>query len=216
MTYSFVRSTLSNSKSREQVKSGVKAMSRLRWGIIGAFIIMLCLSAFTELCYAHTANVSISLDADGSHIHVKSTLNTDPGDEQTYVKYLYVYEDGKEIANSEGHLLDNKPGGFPNSQDQVLEKEICNFTDGTILKASLTLKKYDNPTHTASSTDTKKVVKKAGQPPKLQDVSVGGVWVPVDKFGLLAPYIGLASTILVATAATAIYVKRVKRRKEKQ
>ena len=46
--------------------------------------------------------------------------------------------------------------------------------------------------------------------------AVGGVWVPVDKFGLLAPYIGLASTILVATAATAIYVKRVKRRKEKQ
>ena len=47
-------------------------------------------------------------------------------------------------------------------------------------------------------------------------VPVGGVWVPVDKFGLLAPYIGLASTILVATAATAIYVKRVKRRKKKQ
>jgi len=46
--------------------------------------------------------------------------------------------------------------------------------------------------------------------------AVGGVWVPVDKFGLLAPYIGLASTILVATVATAIYVKRVKHRKEKQ
>jgi ABC-type transport system substrate-binding protein len=45
---------------------------------------------------------------------------------------------------------------------------------------------------------------------------VGGIVLPVDKFGLLAPYIGLASTILVATAATAIYVKRVKRRKEKQ
>ena len=46
--------------------------------------------------------------------------------------------------------------------------------------------------------------------------TVGGVWVPVDKFGLLAPYIGLASTVLVATVATAIYIKRVKRRKEKQ
>jgi hypothetical protein len=51
-----------------------------------------------------------------------------------------------------------------------------------------------------------------GPPPS----GVGGVFVPVDKFGLLAPYVGLASTILVATAATAIYVKRVKRRKEKQ
>jgi hypothetical protein len=44
---------------------------------------------------------------------------------------------------------------------------------------------------------------------------VGGFLVPVDKFGLLAPYIGLASTIIVATVATSIYVKHVKRRKEK-
>ena len=43
---------------------------------------------------------------------------------------------------------------------------------------------------------------------------VGGFWVPVDKLTLLAPYIALTSTILVATAATAIYVKRVKRRKK--
>ena len=46
--------------------------------------------------------------------------------------------------------------------------------------------------------------------------TVGGVYVPVDKFGLLAPYIGLSSTILVATVATAVCVKRVKCRKEKQ
>ena len=43
--------------------------------------------------------------------------------------------------------------------------------------------------------------------------SVGGVVVPVDKFGLLAPYIGLASTIAVAAVASVIYVKR---RKKKQ
>jgi len=46
--------------------------------------------------------------------------------------------------------------------------------------------------------------------------AVGGIVVPVDKLGLLAPHIGLASTIIVATAATAIYVKRVKHRKDKQ
>jgi len=51
--------------------------------------------------------------------------------------------------------------------------------------------------------------------PKNNASAVGGVWVPVDKLGLLAPYIGLASTIVVATAATAIHVKRVKRRKER-
>jgi len=44
----------------------------------------------------------------------------------------------------------------------------------------------------------------------------GGIVVPVNKLVLLAPYIGFASTIIVAAVATAIYVKRVKRRKEKQ
>ena len=46
--------------------------------------------------------------------------------------------------------------------------------------------------------------------------AVGGVVMSVDKLGLLFPYISLASTALFATVATAIYVKRVKRRKEKQ
>ena len=41
----------------------------------------------------------------------------------------------------------------------------------------------------------------------------GGVWVPVDKFGLLTPYVGVASTIVAATAASAVYIKR---RKKKQ
>ena len=41
----------------------------------------------------------------------------------------------------------------------------------------------------------------SGPPP------VGGIWIPVDKLALLAPYIGLASTIIVAVAATAIFFK---------
>lgn len=45
---------------------------------------------------------------------------------------------------------------------------------------------------------------------------VGGFVVPVDKLGLLVPLIGLASTLIVATVATAIYIKRVKRRTEKE
>jgi hypothetical protein len=48
---------------------------------------------------------------------------------------------------------------------------------------------------------------------------VGGfmklVNISVDEPTLLAPYVGLASTILVAAVATAVYVKRVKRRKQK-
>jgi len=45
---------------------------------------------------------------------------------------------------------------------------------------------------------------------------VGGFVVSVDKFGLLSPYIGLTSIILMGAVATTVYVKRVKRRKEKQ
>jgi len=45
---------------------------------------------------------------------------------------------------------------------------------------------------------------------------VGGIVISVDKFGLLAPYIGLASTAIIGAVATAVYVKRAKRRKEKQ
>jgi len=45
---------------------------------------------------------------------------------------------------------------------------------------------------------------------------VGGVAIPVDKFGLLAPYIGLASTIIVAAVAATVYVKRIERRKVRE
>jgi outer membrane protein assembly factor BamB len=46
--------------------------------------------------------------------------------------------------------------------------------------------------------------------------AVGGFQVPVDKFGLLAPYIGLASTTMIGAVAMVAYIKRAKRRKEKQ
>ena len=46
--------------------------------------------------------------------------------------------------------------------------------------------------------------------------SVGGIQLPVDRFGLLAPYIGLALTTIAATVAAAIYSKRVRHRREEQ
>ncbi|MCJ7423767.1 hypothetical protein MUP01_05810 [Candidatus Bathyarchaeota archaeon] len=46
--------------------------------------------------------------------------------------------------------------------------------------------------------------------------TVGGIIIPVDKFGLLAPYIGLASTTAIGAVATVVYVRRAKRREEKQ
>lgn len=40
----------------------------------------------------------------------------------------------------------------------------------------------------------------------LQEI-VGGIWIPVDKLSLLAPYIGLTLTIIIATAVTVAYIK---------
>jgi hypothetical protein len=56
--------------------------------------------------------------------------------------------------------------------------------------------------------------------PPIPTEEVGGEWAPMDSLSLastitVAPYIGLASTIALATAATAVYVTRVRRRKEK-
>jgi hypothetical protein len=45
--------------------------------------------------------------------------------------------------------------------------------------------------------------------------TVGGVMVPIDKVDLLAPFLGVTSTILGVTIAAATLAKRVKRRKEK-
>jgi hypothetical protein len=45
--------------------------------------------------------------------------------------------------------------------------------------------------------------------------SVGGTAIAIDEFGVLALYIGLASTIAVAVVVAAVCVKRVKRREEK-
>mgnify|MGYP002395730737 CR=1 FL=1 len=64
---------------------------------------------------------------------------------------------------------------------------------------------YSHSTHWVKIIGTRVI----GEPP------VGGVSIPVNKLELLAPYIGLASTILIVTVATAIYVKHANRTKEK-
>ena len=68
----------------------------------------------------------------------------------------------------------------------------CHWTDGEIIGISV------------------KVV----PPPPPQ--AIGGEMIPVDKLVLLVPYIGLASTILVAAVATAVYIKRIKYRERRK
>lgn len=42
---------------------------------------------------------------------------------------------------------------------------------------------------------------------------VGGIWIPVDKLSLLAPYIVLAAAIILAIAVTAVFFKHGKKQK---
>lgn len=42
---------------------------------------------------------------------------------------------------------------------------------------------------------------------------VGGIWISVDKFGLLTPYIALVSTIVSAIVATMVFIKLKKRKR---
>lgn len=44
--------------------------------------------------------------------------------------------------------------------------------------------------------------------------AVGGIWLPIDKLGLMIPYVGLSSAMLGITVASAIYARRIKRRQK--
>ena len=46
----------------------------------------------------------------------------------------------------------------------------------------------------------------------VQTQPVGGIYIPVNKLELLAPYIVLATTIILATVATALFVKYKKKK----
>ncbi|MDH5635606.1 MAG: hypothetical protein OEY47_02950 [Candidatus Bathyarchaeota archaeon] len=37
--------------------------------------------------------------------------------------------------------------------------------------------------------------------------AVGGLWIPVDKFSLLAPYVALVSTVILAVSISVAYIK---------
>jgi len=42
---------------------------------------------------------------------------------------------------------------------------------------------------------------------KIEAGAVGGLYIPVDKFSLLAPYIALVSTIIIAVSMSVAYIK---------
>jgi hypothetical protein len=134
-----------------------------------------------------------------------------------------------------GKLVNEIPGAFcsgpgsepqrviiPNPLNGVYDiKLIGTKTENYSLVVELaTINKTSAQTYTGNITAGQTLATKAtvsagviASTPPTPTPTVGGIYIPVNKLGLLAPYIALASTIIIATAATGIYVKR---RKKKQ
>jgi len=113
---------------------------------------------------------------------------------------------------------------IPNPLDGVYDIRLIgtNTENYTLVVELSTLEKTTTHTYTGEITAGETLVSKAiisegemasSQPSPSPTPPVGGISIPVNKLALLAPYIALASTILIATAATTIYAKR---RKKKQ
>lgn len=86
----------------------------------------------------------------------------------------------------------------------------------TTQKNDIKIKMDDSgsPTHHCEWKDANGAAFDARAPDDEWDIR-GGLFMLVNRLGLLAPYIGLASTTMIGVAATFVYVERVKRRKEK-
>lgn len=106
------------------------------------------------------------------------------------------------------NIYDNRIYGVISASDYLGNNETFDATQNWWGDAS-------GPTHSSNPTGT-------GDPvsdyvlfdPWLRSLAcqpVGGVWVPINKFELLAPWIGLA-LLIVATAASVGYVERRKRK----
>jgi len=68
--------------------------------------------------------------------------------------------------------------------------------------SSIEIDESDETNNECTSTTTLTITAPAPPPPP----PVGGVWVPINKFDLLAPYVGLVSLIAVV-AVSVVYVR---------
>lgn len=123
--------------------------------------------------------------------------------------YYYLRTRWLSISTSSGGTTDPAPGTYIyeyGSSVTVTATAYPSYTFKQWILDGATV--YNNPIIVTMNSD--RTLRAVFESP------VGGIWVPVNKFALLAPYIGLASTIIVAIVVTVIYAKRFERRKEKQ
>jgi hypothetical protein len=121
-------------------------------------------------------------------------------DLETELKKLEQYENitDEQLLNIIYNIAKHEHGHAATQADSEIEGDMMGWPGKT----------YDDYLEKRNLTDNDKAGVRRDFPPMVGDV--GGFAIPVDKLTLLAPYIAVGSVILVATA---IYFKRVKRRK---
>ena len=133
-------------------------------------------------------------------------------DPRIVVVYVEDYRTGKPIGGAYVQLYNGTElvwSGFTNGTDEKYDGVTENITciDDTIHTVRVSKGSYYAGTTAFNSASGVEVLKVT----VYMSTTTGGFAVPVDKFGLLAPYIGVVSTIVVVgIAATSIYIKRRK------
>lgn len=138
----------------------------LRLWVIIVLILVVCLSACLEIGQAHSALSEITVDDQG-FIHIRIHLVTTPGDLHHYYGYYGVYADGQLIADGVD-CLDNDPSNnTPDTLDKVLDRKICSFPHGTVLRLNVVLRHFDVPGDATVAHSTVMVVKQEYEPPRV-------------------------------------------------
>ena len=133
-------------------------------------------------------------------------------DPRIVVVYVEDYRTGKPIGGAYVQLYNGTDlvwSGYTNGTDGPYDGVTANITckDNTIHTVKVSRGSFYAGTKIFNSASGAEVLKVT----VYMSTTTGGFAVPVDKIGLLAPYVGVVSTIVVVgITVTSIYIKRRK------
>jgi len=170
--------------------------------------------------YANTIsqnNIGITLtNSNGNTIYNNNFANNSIGITLTNSNVNIIYNNnfvnnsiGITLSNSAGNIWDN---GYPSGGNYWSDYTGVDEKSGPNQDQSGSDGIGDTPYTRGGITDRYPLMNPWQQQITQPSPPVGGISIPVDKFALLAPYIALASTIILAIAVTAVFVKYKKKR----
>jgi len=159
-------------------------------------LVIALLSLFVSVAFAVTGNPTCASGGKDTTGQIKYTLTNDNG-----MKIVAIYDADNKLVTSKN---------FHGDKTGTIDVASSGF------KFPLTVQMDDSgsTTHHSEWDDAKGASFKAKAPDRDWEIKRGGYVMLVDKFSLLAPYIGLGSTTVIGATVAVVCVKRVKRRKE--